>query len=63
MMQDAVLVVATGLVGLGLGLILWRELAGADVRRRVGPLRDTVEVLLPVVATVALLIWAWQVAR
>lgn len=63
MMQDAVLVVATVFVGLGLGLILWRELAGAAVRRRVGPFRDTVEVLLPMVATVLLLIWSWQVAR
>jgi len=63
MMQIAALVVATVLVSAGLGLILWRELAGAVGRRRVGPLRDTVEVLLPVVATVALLIWSWQVAR
>jgi hypothetical protein len=63
MMRDTVLVVATVLVGLGLGLILWRELSGAALRRRVSPFRDTVEVLLPVVATVVLLIWSWQAPR
>ncbi len=58
-MTDAVLIVGTALVGLGLILILWRELANAAERRKVGPLRDTVEVLLPVVATVALVVWVW----
>ena len=58
-MRDAFLVVATVLVGLGLVLILWRELSGAAERRRVGPVRDTFEVLLPIVATVALLVWVW----
>ena len=58
-MIDAVLLLGTALVGLGLALILWRELAGAAERRQVGPLRDTFEVLLPIIATVALLIWVW----
>ncbi|MDJ0953472.1 MAG: hypothetical protein QNJ81_07315 [Acidimicrobiia bacterium] len=58
-MRDAVLIIGTALVGLGLILILWRELASAAERRKVGPLRDTFEVLLPVVATVALVAWVW----
>lgn len=58
-MDNAILIVATAVVGLGLILILWRELAGAASRRQVGPLRDTVEVILPVAATVALLWWVW----
>ena len=58
-MEDAVLIVATIVVGLGLVLILWRELTGAAARRRVGAVRDLVEVLLPVVATVALVVWVW----
>ncbi len=58
-MSDVVLVLGTALVGIGLALILWRELAGAAERRQVGPLRDTFEVLLPIVATVALVIWVW----
>ena len=53
------LIVGTVLVGLGLLLILWREFGGAADRRKVGPVRDTLEVLLPVVATVALLVWVW----
>ena len=58
-MTDAVLILGTALVGLGLALILWRELAGAAERRQVGPMRDTFEVLLPIVAAVALIIWVW----
>jgi hypothetical protein len=58
-MRDSILIVATVLVGLGLALVLWRELAGAAERRQVGPVRDVVEVLLPVLATVALLWWVW----
>ena len=58
-MRDAMLIVGTVLVGLGLLLILWRELGNAAERRKVGPVRDTVEVLLPIVATVALVAWIW----
>ncbi len=58
-MRDATLILATVLVAIGLVLIMWRELADAGERRKVGPLRDTAEVLLPVVATVALLWWVW----
>ncbi len=52
-------VAATALVGLGLILILWRELAAAGERRKVGPVRDTFEVLLPIAVTVALVVWVW----
>ena len=55
------LIIGTILVGVGLGLILWRELASAADRRKVGVIRDVVEVLLPVVATVALVVWVWVV--
>ncbi|MCP4308200.1 MAG: hypothetical protein GY926_15610 [bacterium] len=58
-MRDAVLVAGTIIVALGLVLIMWRELAGAADRRKVGAGRDTAEVLLPVLATVALLWWVW----
>jgi len=58
-MHDVTLIVATALVGSGLVLVLWRELAGAGQRRRVGPVRDLIEVLLPVAATLALLVWVW----
>ncbi len=58
-MTDAVRIIGTVLVGVGLLLILWRELGGAAERRRVGRLRDTFEVLLPVAATVALIVWVW----
>lgn len=58
-MQDALRIVATVVVGLGLIMILWRELAAAGERRRVGPVRDVFEVLLPVVATVALVVGVW----
>ena len=60
-MQDTMRIVATVIVGLGLGMILWRELGTVAGRRKVGPVRDTFEVLLPVVATVALLVWVWAV--
>lgn len=58
-MQDTMRIVATGVVGLGLILILWRELAAAGERRIVGPVRDTIEVLLPVAATATLVVWVW----
>jgi hypothetical protein len=58
-MRDTMRIVATVVVGLGLVLILWRELAAADERRTVGAVRDTFEVLLPVAATIALLVWVW----
>lgn len=58
-MEDAVRAGATAVVGLGLVLILWRELAAAGERRTVGPVRDTFEVLLPIAATVALVVWVW----
>jgi len=60
-MRDAVLIVGTVLVALGLVLILWRELSGAAERRKTGALRDIFEVLLPVVATTALVVWVWVV--
>jgi hypothetical protein len=53
------LILGTVLVGLGLLLILWREFRGAETRRKVGPVRDTFEVLLPVAAAVALVVWIW----
>lgn len=58
-MSDAVLIIGTILVGVGLALILWRELSNASERRRVGAARDAVEVLLPIVATIALVAWVW----
>ena len=58
-MRDAVLIVGTVLVAVGLVLILWRELGGAGERRQVGKARDTFEVLLPVAAVAALLVWVW----
>ena len=53
------MIFGTALVGLGLLLIVWRELSGATERRKVGPVRDTFEVLLPVAATIVLLVWVW----
>ena len=58
-MRDATLIAGTVIIGLGLVLIIWRELAGAANRRKVGAVRDTAEVLLPVIATLALLWWVW----
>ncbi len=58
-MSDAVLIIGTVLVGVGLMLILWRELNNASERRKVGAVRDAVEVFLPVVATIALVVWVW----
>lgn len=58
-MRDAVRASASVVIGLGLVLILWRELAAAGERRRAGPVRDLFEVLLPIVATVALVVWVW----
>lgn len=59
-MRDAVLLVSTVIVGLGLGLILWRELHDSAERRKVGLVRDSIEVLLPVVGTLALVVWVWS---
>lgn len=53
------LVIGTVLVGLGLAMITWRELRGAPDRRRVGAVRDTFEVLLPVAVTITLVVWVW----
>jgi hypothetical protein len=58
-MRDAVLILGTVLVAIGLLLILWRELGGAAERRRVGKVRDTFEVLLPIVATIVLVVAVW----
>ena len=58
-MQDAMRIAATLVVGLGLVMILWRELSAAGERRTVGQVRDTLEVLLPVLAAVALLVLVW----
>jgi hypothetical protein len=58
-MRDAALIVGTVLAGVGLVMILWRELTSAAERRKVGPVRDTLEVLLPVIASIALVVWVW----
>lgn len=58
-MEDAVRLIATVIVGLGLAMILWREFSASEARRKAGPFRDAIEVLLPVVATVVLLAWVW----
>jgi hypothetical protein len=58
-MRDAVLVAGTVLAGVGLVLIMWRELGNAAERRKVGRLRDVIEVVLPVAVAVALLVWVW----
>ncbi len=58
-MHDVTLIIATVLVSLGLVLVLWRELVGAGERRGVGRVRDVVGVLVPVAATLALLMWVW----
>ena len=58
-MEEAIRIVATAIIGLGLVLILWREFGGAGERRQVGSVRDTIEVLLPVAATSALVVWVW----
>lgn len=58
-MEDAVRLIATIILGLGLALILWRELSNSDERRRAGRVQDVSEVLLPIIATVALLAWVW----
>lgn len=58
-MQDVVRIIATAVVGLGLAMILWRELVGAKERRKVGAVQDVIEVMLPVAATIALVVWVW----
>jgi hypothetical protein len=58
-MRHAVLIAGTVLAGVGLVMILSRELTSAAERRKVGAVRDTIEVLLPVIASIALVIWVW----
>jgi hypothetical protein len=58
-MRDVVLVAATFLVAAGLLLVLRFEFTDAAARRKVGPARDTVEVLLPALAMAALVWWVW----
>jgi hypothetical protein len=57
--ETAVLIVATILIGLGLSMICWRELSAGGARRKVGRVRNLIEVLLPIVAAVALVVWVW----
>ncbi len=58
-MQDTVRLVATIVVAFGLATILWGALSGAAERRTVGEVRGLVEVFVPVLTTVALLVWVW----
>ena len=59
-LQTTVLVVATVILLGGGAFIGYRELTAPD-RRRVGPVRDVVEVALPLAALLALVIAAWVV--
>ena len=52
------LVIATAIAVAGGGLIGFRELTAPE-RRRVGPLRDLVEVLLPIAGLVVLVVAVW----
>lgn len=57
-LDTAVLVLATvGVVG-GAALVLHRELT-ASGRRRVGIVRDVIEVVLPIVGVLALVVLVW----
>jgi len=58
-MRDVVLVAGSFLVAAGLLVVLRLELSDAAARRKVGPVRDTVEVLLPALAMTALVWWVW----
>ena len=57
--QTTVLVIASLIVLGGGGLVAYRELTAPD-RRRVGVVRDYVEVLIPIVGLVALVVAAWR---
>ena len=59
-LQTIVLVIASVVLLGGGALIGYRELTAPD-RRRVGPIRDVIEVLLPLAALLALVIAAWIV--
>lgn len=56
--ETTVLVIGTAIVVAGGALIAYRELASTE-RRRVGPVRDLVEVLVPIVGLVALVVAVW----
>lgn len=58
-MRDVVLISGTFLVAAGLLWVLRLELSGAAARRRVGPVRDVVEVMLPALAMALLVWWVW----
>lgn len=55
----AVLVFASLLIVGGMGVVAWRELATHPERRKVGRVRDVIEVLLPVVGIVVLVAFTW----
>jgi hypothetical protein len=57
----AALVFGTLLIVGGMGVVAWRELATNPERRLVGPLRNVLEVLLPVVGIVILVAITWAV--
>ena len=57
----AALVFGTLLIVGGMGVVAWRELATHPERRRVGRLRNILEVLLPVVGVVILVAITWAV--
>lgn len=59
-LQTTVLVIASIILLGGGALIGYRELTAPD-RRRVGPIRDVIEVALPLLALFALVIGAWVV--
>lgn len=58
-LEMVVLLVASFLVVGGMGVVAWRELATHPERRKVGRVRDVVEVLLPVVGVVVLVAVTW----
>ena len=57
-LQTTVLVIATLVVAVGGALIAHRELT-APQRRRVGVVRDVIEVAAPIVALVVLVVGVW----
>ncbi len=58
-LEVAVLVVATFAVVGGGAFVLYRELT-APGRRRVGTVRDTIEVVLPIAGLLALVTLVWS---
>ncbi|HEX9855003.1 MAG TPA: hypothetical protein VGC47_06795 [Acidimicrobiia bacterium] len=58
--QIVVLVVGTLLSLAGVAIVLRRELASSEVRRRVSAGRDLVELLLPALGLVLLVVLAWR---